>query len=236
MKKFSVVLRYVLAVVFGLAGLLAAVMFFFPDEVESSSFSSFNAFFAVVFLALAALLAWTAKHHDEAAQKRAQKKAEKAQKQALKPVPDPMALDKYIGANFAIVSGLNLPAGIRCSVQLMGDHLSIRAQNQEFTLSNGKIVSVMVHTAKEVQQQYVSSVGGAVAGLAILGPLGAILGGAATKKTITNKTPLLIFAYQNNGEDVQYLIFNAESSPWDARRFVKAYRGLTKSRTITTEL
>lgn len=156
--------------------------------------------------------------------------------QPLVPAPDLLTIDKYIGANFAIVSGLNLPAGVRCSVQLMGDHLSIRSQNQEFILSNSKIVSVMVHTAKEIQKQYVSSVGGAVAGGLLAGPLGMIVGGMAQKKTITNKTPLLIFAYQSGSGDVQYLIFNAEASPWNAQRFVKAYRGLTKSMTITTEL
>lgn len=41
-----------------------------------------------------------------------------------------------------------------------------------------------IKTDKEIQQQYVSSVGGAVGGAVLFGPLGAITGGRAKKKTV----------------------------------------------------
>ncbi|MEH2944892.1 hypothetical protein VSQ32_19130 [Lachnospiraceae bacterium KK002] len=53
-----------------------------------------------------------------------------------------------------------------------------------FELEKSKITDMCIKTDKEIQQQYVSSVGGAVGGAVLFGPLGAITGGRAKKKTV----------------------------------------------------
>lgn len=63
-----------------------------------------------------------------------------------------------------------------------------------------KLTDISVKTDTEIQKQYVSSVGGAIAGGMVFGPLGAIVGGRAKQKKTAESTYYLIFTYNSNNQ------------------------------------
>ena len=75
-----------------------------------------------------------------------------------------------------------------------------------FELDKSKITDMCIKTDREIQQQYVSSVGGAVGGAVLFGPVGAIIGGRSKKKTVKNEVHnYLIITYQS--PDIKYIGF-----------------------------
>ena len=83
-------------------------------------------------------------------------------------------------------------------------------------------------TPQEIQTQYVSSVGGAIAGGILLGPIGAALGGSAQKKKTKIVRQYLIFAYQADAE-VKYIVFDVTSAPQNGKKISKIYAYLKKN-------
>ena len=136
---------------------------------------------------------------------------------------------------FPFAGGLNLPEGVKCSVVCLRSGIAVSAMGQEFRLASDKIVSVSVMTRTQMQQQYVSSAGGAVAGALLLGPIGAILGGSASKRTIKSNTKYLIFAYQSDDE-IKYILFDATRKPSSANRFKNRFKGQTTKDGIKVDL
>lgn len=135
-----------------------------------------------------------------------------------------------------LVGGLiDLPEGTICKVVYNTDKIVFTASGQEFTLNASKMIDVSVMTPKEIQTQYVSSVGGAVAGAVLLGPLGAIIGGTASKKQFTTKRKYLIFTYLSDGE-TKYIVFDVTTRPADGNRIKSTYRFLKKSPKIQVDL
>lgn len=132
-------------------------------------------------------------------------------------------------------SGLNLPQNVMCNVFCLRSRIVIEANGQEFSLPAEKIIDVSVMTNKEIHKQYVSSVGGAVAGAMLLGPLGAALGGSATKKRIKEKSKYLIFTYKNK-EDMKYILFDVTKKTSNANKFKNKFRDLKKNNKVKIEL
>ncbi len=139
--------------------------------------------------------------------------------------PSPRTTDKpFFSGHFYHMSGLNFPPETKCKVSYWSDHLSFSAMNQTFALAHSKVRSVTKTTKKAIQQQYVSSIGGAVAGAALFGPLGAIIGGSAKQKTVRNYSRYLIFAYGDPGKDTKYIILSLTDWGSDGRKFISAYK------------
>ena len=135
-----------------------------------------------------------------------------------------------------LVGGLlDLPQGTICKVVYNKDRIMFFASGQEFTLQAAKMLDVSVMTTTEIQKQYVSSIGGAVAGAVLLGPLGAIIGGSASKKTIRNKQKYLVIAYVA-GADTKYIVFDVTTSPNIGRSLQTMYRYLKKNEKIKIDL
>lgn len=133
---------------------------------------------------------------------------------------------------FFHVAGLDLPPDVKCKVAYWPDRLTFSAMNQEFSLDHRKVISVAKTTQKQLRRQYVSSAGGAVAGAALFGPVGALIGGSARQKTIRDYTRYLIFAYGGPSEDTKYIVLRLTEWGSDGRAFVSAYkRHLKGSRT-----
>lgn len=103
-------------------------------------------------------------------------------------------------------AGLPLATGAECAVGYEDDGFSFNGSGNNFSLSFNKITDICLKTDSEIQKQYVSSVGGAVAGAVVFGPLGAIVGGRAKKKTTTTVTNYLIFTYLKE-ESIDYISF-----------------------------
>lgn len=76
----------------------------------------------------------------------------------------------------------------------------------KFELEKNKITDMCIKTDREIEQQYVSSVGGAVGGAVLFGAVGAIIGGRAKKKTVKNEIHnYFIITYQS--PDIKYIGF-----------------------------
>lgn len=127
---------------------------------------------------------------------------------------------------FTHAGGLNLPPDTPCTVSYFPDRLVIYAMGQDFTLGHSRIVSVSTRTAADIQKQYVSSAGGAVAGAMMLGPLGALIGGRTKAKYTRTETRFLIFAYRgkDDGKELDYIILEYSPFNLSVRRFLRAYR------------
>ena len=150
-------------------------------------------------------------------------------KATQKPPSAPRQTRALRTGSFVHVSGLDLPAEVKCKLAYHAAYLSVSAMNQVFTLPNDRICSVSVSTQRKLQRQYVSSAGGAVLGAALLGPMGALLGGGARKRSIRSSTRYLIFAYRAEGsEQMKYLIFRVTKWGGLAHSFVAAYKKQTR--------
>lgn len=133
-----------------------------------------------------------------------------------------------VNCNLQLVGGLDLAAGSICSAVCSPESISFSASGQTFTLSPEKLIDVSVMTPQEIQTQYVSSVGGAIAGGILLGPIGAALGGSAQKKKTKIIRQYLIFAYQADAE-VKYIVFDVTSAPQSGKKISKIYAYLKKN-------
>lgn len=109
-------------------------------------------------------------------------------------------------------TGLPLAEGTDCSIQHNPDGFVFTAGGNVFNLSNDKITDMCIKTDAEIQKQYVSSIGGAVGGAVLFGPIGAMIGGRAKKKKTTNLTHYLIITYLKDGQ-IAYLCFEMPKTP-----------------------
>ena len=104
--------------------------------------------------------------------------------------------------------GLPVAEGVSCTIQAYRDHIEFYSGTTNITLSKDKVTDMCVKTETEIQQQYVSSVGGAVGGAVLLGPIGAMIGGRAKKKTSKTVTYYLIITYTKTDVSLAHLCFD----------------------------
>lgn len=97
-------------------------------------------------------------------------------------------------------AGLPLAQDAVCTIFYDTDRFRITGGGNTFELPYAKLTDISVKTDTEIQKQYVSSVGGAIAGGMVFGPLGAIVGGRAKQKKTTESTYYLIFTYNSNNQ------------------------------------
>lgn len=107
-------------------------------------------------------------------------------------------------------NGLPLAENTKCSLVFENGQLTMTGAGQQFTLAADKITDISITTDREIQKSYTSSVGGAVGGAVLFGPLGAMIGGRAKEKQSTVVTNYLIITYQSDGE-VKYIGFNLQN-------------------------
>lgn len=144
----------------------------------------------------------------------------------------PLIVPKY---KLQLVGGLNLPEGTTCSTMCYEDKISFSANGQDFSLLADKLIDVSVMTTKEIQKQYVSSIGGAVAGAMLLGPIGAILGGSAQQKSIRKNNKYLVFTYLSD-EETKYVIFDVTSCAYVGNQIKSKYKYLKTKENVKVEL
>lgn len=136
---------------------------------------------------------------------------------------------------FHHVDGLPIPANVLCEVFSYPDRIDFKAGSTEITLSKNKITDISIKTDTEIQQQLVSSVGGAVAGAMFLGSLGAVIGGRVKTKKVKTVTNYLIITYQSEGE-LKYIGFDIQNNPQSADKLVKEFQKTGSSSGIKIEL
>ena len=108
-----------------------------------------------------------------------------------------------------VLIGLSVPEDTMCNIYLCNDHYEFEANGITFSLKKEKITDISLKTNTEIQNQLVSSAGGAVAGAMLFGPLGAIIGGRIKEKESKKITDCLIFTYIKDDNTIDYIAFNS---------------------------
>lgn len=117
----------------------------------------------------------------------------------------------------------------------MPDKYEINANGMTFNLDKQKVTDVCIKTDTEIQQQYVSSAGGAVGGALLFGPLGAIIGGRAKKKKSKMVFRYLIVTYMSENE-VKYVGFDVTNNFLLAMKFVDEFTRNNVGKTMNIDL
>ena len=117
--------------------------------------------------------------------------------------------------------GLPIAEGMVCTIHSYNDHIDFLSGTTQIKLDNEKVTDMCIKTETEIQQQYVSSVGGAVGGAVLFGPLGAMIGGRAKKKTSKSVTYYLIITYIKAEKSIEYIGFDVSGGGfWQANKMV----------------
>lgn len=104
------------------------------------------------------------------------------------------------------INGLSLSENTLCQIYYCDDRIVIDSDCKTFNIPIDEVKSINLKTDVEIHEQYVSSAGGAVAGAMVFGPLGALIGGKAKKKTFTDIKKYLIITHNDKfyGFDVTH--------------------------------
>lgn len=129
------------------------------------------------------------------------------------------------------MAGLPMPESAPCYLYLCTDRVVIDRDNTSYDLPISKITDAVVKTETEIRSNYVSSIGGAVAGGMLFGPLGAIVGGRTKKKEDRTIHSYLIFSYDKSG-DMDYISFDITHDPQKAKKIVTACKAHQPPRTV----
>lgn len=130
-------------------------------------------------------------------------------------------------------AGLPIPNGILCTIHYYKDNIKIEGSRATFNLSVDKIIDISVKTNTEIETFYNSSIGGAVGGALILGPLGAMIGGRKKKKEIKKTENFLVITYDKD-DQINFLVFNTERAPFKVNKIIKIFKdsGIKYEKTI----
>ena len=98
------------------------------------------------------------------------------------------------------IAGLPLAENTACEIIFGNMDITVKGSGNIFKLDYSKVTDITIKTDRDITKQYVSSVGGAVAGGLLFGPVGAIIGGRAKQKKIETVNKYLIITYLKDGE------------------------------------
>lgn len=147
-------------------------------------------------------------------------KAKKTQKERVNQLK---ASGMLLQDTFAHVSGLSIAENVFCTMRSYADRYEIHANGAEMNLQRSKVTDVSIKTDTEIQTQYVSSVGGAVGGAVLFGPLGAIIGGRAKQKKTKTVSQYLIITYWSGENELKYICFDVTGRVYSAAKFVDEF-------------
>ena len=126
----------------------------------------------------------------------------KAQKEQNKKIQTKQPKKLYV----THITGLPLAEGATCFLFNDANKIQIESSGVSFSLPLCNVTDVTIKTDTEIQKQYVSSVGSAVGGAVLFGPIGAIVGGRAKKKKIKTQSHYLLITYLKD-DIINYVCF-----------------------------
>lgn len=136
---------------------------------------------------------------------------------------------------FHHVNGLPIPENVLCEVFSYPDRINFKSGTTEIKLPKEKITDISIKTDTEIQQQLVSSAGGAIAGAMLFGSLGAIIGGRVKTKKVKTTTNYLIITYKSENE-LKYIGFDIQNNPPSADKLVKEFQKSNSASGVKIEL
>lgn len=121
------------------------------------------------------------------------------------------------------INGLPIAENVNCTIVSSDDKYTFSSGSMHFELEKFKITDMCIKTDREIQEQYVSSIGGAVGGAVLFGSLGAMIGGRAKKKTVKKETHnYLIITYKS--PEIKYIGFEVGYNMASANMFIKDFK------------
>lgn len=134
------------------------------------------------------------------------------------------------------LNGLPVAEGIPCSIAIYQDRIEFQAGTTHINLDRKKITDMCIKTETEIQQQYVSSMGGAVGGAVLFGPIGAIIGGRAKKKTSKSISYFLIITYTGTNNVPAFIGFDVSACFFTANKIAAEFHKLNPSAEMRVDL
>lgn len=169
--------------------------------------------------------------------KKENEKNEKYEKQKLTPGSKERQLE--LGADLCIkakhMAGLPIAEGAEVFLYRCQDKVIFERNQETFELVASNMKDILIKTDTEIQKSHVSSVGGAVGGYVLFGPLGAMVGGRAKEKKSTIVEKYLIFDYKNKDGSQDYISFEVTNEP-KAVQFNTNHYDLSKNERTTVSL
>lgn len=134
-------------------------------------------------------------------------------------------------------TGLPLAQDVPCVVSFQPDRIAINSGGNAFSLAYSKITDMQVITDVEIQKQCVSSIGGAIGGAVLFGPLGAIVGGRAKEKTAKKIEYYFVITYKkDNGLEVVSFRLADAMAAQKATLISDRHRSLLPAEKVTIDL
>ena len=162
--------------------------------------------------------------------RRKEKKAKKEANQLLEKKKQTLNCLEHGTFNHTV--GLPVAENAICNVFYCEDKIVIESSGTTFNLPIKRITDISITSNVEIQNAYVSSIGGAVGGAVLFGPLGAMIGGRSKKKETKTVTPYIVFTYLKEDE-LQYIAFNVTGARAEANKFVKRFKELAATNQST---
>lgn len=216
----------ILCVIFGL-GLVGSLLSIISGSYTSEIFTSI-----AIMLVLFLLSYKKYKDHKDGTTKEKKAKKQKEKYESRKEIPGTKERNNELGASTNImakhIAGLPVAEGMDCFIYLCNDKIIFERNGSTYNLLMDKINDISIKTDVEIQKAYVSSVGGAIGGAVLFGPLGAMVGGRAKAKTTRNLQKFLIFTYEKE-ENVDYISFDVTNAP-GSNAFIKHFQTLPKKK------
>lgn len=163
--------------------------------------------------------------------KKSPSKEEKQQRKIAKQQAKEQQQRTLIGKHMA---GLPLAEGIECRILFDENAITVSGAGNSFRVAYDKITDLAIKTDTEIQKSYVSSIGGAVGGAMLFGPLGAMVGGRAKEKTSTAVEYYFIITYNKDGA-LDYLSFQIYAFSM-ANKLIRQYRPHLAGHTVAVDL
>jgi hypothetical protein len=160
----------------------------------------------------------------------------KAKKEGKKKMKNLKNQGLSVYAAFHHVNGLPLAENLLCEVFSYPDRIEFKAGTTNIKLAREKITDMCLKFDTEIQNQAVSSIGGAIAGGVMFGTLGAIIGGRAKNKKVKTTTQYLIITYTGEQGELKYIGFDIKNNPPSAAKLVKEFRELNTNSGVQIEL
>jgi len=119
-------------------------------------------------------------------------------------------------------AGLPIAEGAECIVGYEKDKFVFDGAGHNFNLAFDRITDMSIKTEEEIYKQHVSSIGGAVGGAVLFGPLGAIIGGRVKEKKSKEMIEYLIFTYLKDNK-IEYISFEVTNTWLKAQEIVEVF-------------
>ncbi len=132
------------------------------------------------------------------------------------------------------IEGLSMAANVNCILIFQRTILTVSGNGIDFELPYSRIFGMQTLKDSDIQNHYVSSVGGAIGGAFLFGTAGAMIGGRTKKKTTVTNTYYYVISYERDSE-IKNLVFKVQN-PSTARSFTGAVKDQFMKKTDSVKL